>query len=53
MTVIEKRSEDDRPSSFLSSEIRPGSDECPDWSLRGGSDPEIHRTSRFKHVKRM
>lgn len=39
---MEKRSEDDRPSSALSREIRPESEKCSDWSLSGGSDSETH-----------
>lgn len=42
---MEKRSEDDKPSSALSSEIKPGSERCCcDWSLSGGSDSETHET---------
>lgn len=43
MTVMEKRSEEDRPSSALSSRIRPGSQLCSDWSLSGASDSENTR----------
>lgn len=42
VTVMEKRSGDERPSSALSSEIRPGSEARSDWSLSGGSDSETH-----------
>lgn len=39
---MEKRSEDDRPSSALSSETRPGSEACSDWSLSGACASETH-----------
>lgn len=49
---MEKRSEDDKPSSALSREIQPGSEKCCDWSLSGGSDSETHKTYESICVKR-
>lgn len=42
MTVIEKRSGDDRPSSALNREIRPESEKFSGRPLSGGSDSETH-----------
>lgn len=39
---MEKRSEDERPSSALNREIRPESKNSSDRSLSGGSDSEMH-----------
>lgn len=50
---MEKRSEDDKPSSALSREIKPGSERgCCDWSLSGGSDSETHEIYEVICVKR-